>query len=423
MISVITATYNQAAFLEGAVRSLRGQDFPDWEHIIIDDGSTDDTPKILDRLAGQGGDAAKLRVFRTANRGQPAALNFALAQARGEQVAFLDSDDEYGPRHLSLLLETLGERDFALGRYILVNCSGDPRPRIADFYHPGREIDLAEVESGTGLLFGKREVFLRVGGFRPVRFSDTDLFNRLKAAGCSWSRAAEPSYRYFFGRMPDNMAARESREACNLGGAVAEPQAGMPLEGSRMNLEDLQASLAFIREAERLKSVLRTAFTSTGRQESTAEHTWRLCLMAMVFQTEFADIDFDRLLKICVVHDLGEAIHGDIPAIEQDDRPDKAERERADLITLIEPLPPAIRAEFLTLWDEYDQAATPEARLAKGLDKIETILQHNQGRNPDTFDYGFNLAYGQKHMQAHPLFPAIRELIDRDTERLARANT
>jgi glycosyltransferase involved in cell wall biosynthesis len=214
-ISVITATYNQAPFLEGAVRSVLGQDFQDWEHIVVDDGSTDDTPAVLARL-----DPARLRVLRTANQGQPAALNAGLAMARGELVAFLDSDDEYCPRHLSLMLEVLGARDFALGRYQVVNCSPEPRPVIADFYHPGRTIDLAEVECGTGLMFGRREAFLGVGGFRPVRFSDTDLFNRMKAAGCSWIRAAEPSYRYFFGRIPDNMAVRETREDRLLAGRI-----------------------------------------------------------------------------------------------------------------------------------------------------------------------------------------------------------
>lgn len=184
-----------------------------------------------------------------------------------------------------------------------------------------------------------------------------------------------------------------------------------------MNLDDIHNSLAFIREAERLKNVLRSGYTSSGRQESTAEHTWRLCLMAMVFEPAFHGIDMSRLLKICVIHDLGEAIHGDIPAIDQTDMPDKSARERADLLTLLTPLPETMRTEFLALWDEYENAASPEARLAKGLDKIETIIQHNQGKNPESFDYSFNLSYGQKHMSAHPLFAIIRSIIDVDTER------
>ena len=59
-----------------------------------------------------------------------------------------------------------------------------------------------------------------------------------------------------------------------------------------MNTEELSACLTFIREAERLKNVHRSAYTSTGKQESTAEHTWRLCLLGMVFESEFAGIDF-----------------------------------------------------------------------------------------------------------------------------------
>lgn len=184
-----------------------------------------------------------------------------------------------------------------------------------------------------------------------------------------------------------------------------------------MDTTALLGSLAFLREAERLKNVLRSARTSIGRQESTAEHTWRLCLLAMVFEHELPGLDFCKLLKICVLHDLGEAIHGDIPAIHQVDMPDKAARERADLLTLLEPLPQPVHDEFVALWDEYDQAASPEARIAKGLDKLETILQHNQGANAPDFDYAFNLQYGQRHTGTHPLLQAIRDLLDADTLR------
>ena len=184
-----------------------------------------------------------------------------------------------------------------------------------------------------------------------------------------------------------------------------------------MNTEELSACLNFIREAERLKNVQRSAHTSTGKPESTAEHTWRLCLLAMVFESEFAGIDFGKLLKICVVHDLGEAISGDIPAVKQVNMPNKSAQERADLVTLLTPLPDTLQMQFLALWDEYETAASPEARLVKGLDKIETIIQHNQGKNPEDFDYAFNLHYGQQQMAAHPLFGRIRALIDADTEK------
>jgi putative hydrolase of HD superfamily len=177
--------------------------------------------------------------------------------------------------------------------------------------------------------------------------------------------------------------------------------------------------LQFLREAERLKNVYRSAWLSGGTPESTAAHTWRLCLMALVLAREFAEVDIGRLLKICIVHDLGEAIHGDIPAIHQDASAPKAAQERQDLLTLVQPLPPEIQAEIVALWDEYEAAATPEAQVAKALDKLETLLQHNQGANPPDFDYIFNIDYGRRFTDAVPLAAALRSLIDVDTKRKA----
>ncbi len=183
-----------------------------------------------------------------------------------------------------------------------------------------------------------------------------------------------------------------------------------------MSPSDLHGTLTFLREAERLKNVLRSAYTTTGQQESTAEHSWRLCLMAMVFEGEFTGLDFGKVLKMCVLHDLGEALHGDIPAVQQDQNLHKSAQERADLQTLMQTLPPRIADDFMSLWEDYENAGSPEARIVKGLDKLETILQHNQGINPPGFDYGFNLGYGQKHMAAHPLLMQIRALLDADTQ-------
>lgn len=190
---------------------------------------------------------------------------------------------------------------------------------------------------------------------------------------------------------------------------------------------DLQGILAFLREAERLKTVTRSGWTSAGTPESVAEHTWRLCLLALVLGPSFPGVNLERLLRICIVHDLGEAIGGDIPAPVQAERarqaPDaggKAAQERADLLQLLAPLPDALRTEIAALWDEYEDARTPEARLAKGLDKLETILQHTQGKNPADFDYRFNLGYGRQYTTGDPLLAAVRALLDAETERRAR---
>jgi len=187
-----------------------------------------------------------------------------------------------------------------------------------------------------------------------------------------------------------------------------------------MRADDLEGILAFLRAAERLKVVPRSGWTSAGEPESVAEHTWRLCLMAMLLYGRAPGIDLARLLKMCLVHDLGEAISGDVPAPAQTSGGHKAGMERADLLELTAPLPPELRVEIVELWEEYEVGGSPEARLAKGLDKLETILQHTQGKNPSDFDYAFNLGYGQRYTGADPVMAALRARLDEETARLAK---
>ncbi len=186
-----------------------------------------------------------------------------------------------------------------------------------------------------------------------------------------------------------------------------------------MDHSQLVGILEFLRSAERLKNTVRSAHTSEGRQESVAEHTWRLCLMAVVLEAHFPEVDFERLIKICIIHDLGEAIRGDIPAPLQHSDGAKAGEERADLMRLLKPLPKRLRGEIASLWDEYEHASTAEARLAKALDKLETILQHNQGLNPEDFDYRFNLDYGRRYTADDPVIVEIRSILDAETARRA----
>ena len=188
-----------------------------------------------------------------------------------------------------------------------------------------------------------------------------------------------------------------------------------------MRTDELDGILTFLRAAERLKTVTRNGWTSTGERESVAEHTWRLCLMAMLLYGNDPGIELARLLRMCLIHDLGEAIHGDVPAPVQQAGAGKARQERADLVELTAPLPPALRQEILELWDEYEAAVSPEAKLAKGLDKLETILQHTQGRNPADFDYAFNLDYGQRFTGADPVLSALITRLDEETARRVQA--
>lgn len=183
-----------------------------------------------------------------------------------------------------------------------------------------------------------------------------------------------------------------------------------------MDDKRLRRILDFLQHAEQLKNTLRSGRTSSGRPESTAEHTWRLCLMVILFEKELAGLDVQRLLKLCIVHDLGEAISGDVPAVDQTGDDDRTARERADLASLCAPLPEDLQGEVIDLWEEYTAGVTLEAVLAKGFDKLETILQHVVGANPPDFDHAFNLTYGADRTAAHPLLRDLRILVDEATE-------
>ncbi|WWP01149.1 MAG: HD domain-containing protein [Candidatus Dasytiphilus stammeri] len=178
---------------------------------------------------------------------------------------------------------------------------------------------------------------------------------------------------------------------------------------------NLGGRLQFLRDAEKLKDTLRSAYTSNGRRESTAEHSWRLCLLAMIFEDQLKFLDFAKVLKLCVLHDLGEALHGDIPAVHQVDLLNKSQRERTDLLQLMQSLDDNLRNNFLQLWDEYEHASSIEAQVVKAFDKFETIIQHNQGENPVDFNYLFNLTYGKDQTNLSPLFVKIRQTIDEET--------
>ena len=130
---------------------------------------------------------------------------------------------------------------------------------------------------------------------------------------------------------------------------------------------------------------------------------------------EFPELDREKVLMMCLVHDLGERYSGDISAALRPDAGDKLNQEREDVQRICGFLPKGEEGEVSGLWEEYSQGITPEARFVKALDKAETIIQHNQGQNPDDFDYEFNLSYGKQYFETNPLLKEMKREIDNDT--------
>ncbi len=182
--------------------------------------------------------------------------------------------------------------------------------------------------------------------------------------------------------------------------------------------ERAAAILDFMENACRLKDTHRSGRTPRGEPESVAAHSWAVCLLALLLEDDFPDVDFAGLARLLIIHDLGEAISGDIPATEQDGS-DKSARERADLLTLAAPLPEDLRKRLLDIWDEYASGETETARLAKALDKIETMSSHVAGEQDVGFDYLWNLGYGRRWTDGDPRLLRIRREVDRRTRAAA----
>lgn len=180
---------------------------------------------------------------------------------------------------------------------------------------------------------------------------------------------------------------------------------------------EIEKYISFIEEAEKLKSVVRTAWTSSGRRESTAEHSWRLALLVGVMFDNNSELDLSKILIMCLIHDIGEIYEGDISAALSPDKDSKYNTEYHAAKTVFSILPETQAKKMMDIWIEYNNNTTPEAKIVKALDKAETIIQHNQGDNPADFNYQFNLEYGKEYFEYDDTLKMLRSMIDEKTRR------
>jgi putative hydrolase of HD superfamily len=146
--------------------------------------------------------------------------------------------------------------------------------------------------------------------------------------------------------------------------------------------ERLAAQIRFILEADQLKAVLRRSpLLAAQRRENDAEHSWHLALMVLLL-AEYADepVDVARTLSLVIVHDLVEIYAGDTFLYDEAGRVDQAERERRAADRLFALLPDDQAGWLRQLWDEFEERATPEARFAKAMDRLQPLLLNFNGR-------------------------------------------
>ena len=139
---------------------------------------------------------------------------------------------------------------------------------------------------------------------------------------------------------------------------------------------DVREYLEILHTAEKLKDAARHCTTSQGRTESVAEHSWRMSLMALLLHSEFADVNMDKVVKMCVIHDLGECFTGDIATFIKTDDDRKTEDEL--LQRWVGSMPREVSADLSALFVEMQAQQTAEAKIYKALDKLEALIQHNE---------------------------------------------
>ena len=174
--------------------------------------------------------------------------------------------------------------------------------------------------------------------------------------------------------------------------------------------------LSILHVAERLKDATRHCYTSGGRHESVAEHSWRLALMAEWLRDDFPELDMDRVIRMCLIHDLGEAFTGDIPSFNKTAADERREEEL--LYAWVDSLPEPVAGQMRGLYEEMAARQSPEAKLFKALDNLEAVIEHNES-DLSTWsenEFTLNLTYGFDKAAWSPVLMRLRELVREETE-------
>ena len=185
---------------------------------------------------------------------------------------------------------------------------------------------------------------------------------------------------------------------------------------------EVRALLDVLHIAERLKDELRHCETSRGRRESVAEHSWRLALMAFFMKDEFPALDMDKVIKMCLIHDLGECFTGDIPTFLKSVSDEK--KEDTALFSWVASLPAPYNTELAALYTEMGALQTDEAKLYKALDKLEAVIQHNESdiKTWIPLEYDLQMTYGDEQVKFSDYLTELRDQVREDSVRKIECN-
>ncbi len=167
--------------------------------------------------------------------------------------------------------------------------------------------------------------------------------------------------------------------------------------------------------AERLKDTTRHCYTSKGRHESVAEHSWMMTLMAFFMKDEFPEADMDKVIRMCIIHDLGECFTGDIPTFEKSSAHEQIEDKL--LNNWVHSLPENYAVEMQELYQEMEERKTVEAKIYKAIDGLEALIQHNLSDISTwiPLEYELNYTYANDKVAFSDYLKSVRQAVLKDT--------
>lgn len=192
-------------------------------------------------------------------------------------------------------------------------------------------------------------------------------------------------------------------------------------------ITQLQSILKVLKLAERLKFELRHSYTSSGRQESVAEHTWRMSLMAVLIEPLLSQkVDTAHILKMIIIHDLVEAEAKDVSALDVLRNPSikarKIAEERKAIENLRNTLADTNGQEIYDLFYEFENKETYESKVANALDKLEVQLQHNDADISTWEEIEYDMSYMMsRHTDFDATLTQLKNLIEQEAEQKMEA--
>lgn len=188
-----------------------------------------------------------------------------------------------------------------------------------------------------------------------------------------------------------------------------------------MNPEKL---LEILQTAAKLKTNTRHCWTDGDRKESVADHSWRTALLAMLISSEdeFKDVDMNKVIRMLLIHDLGEAFTGDIPTFLKTG--EDADTEDQIFMKWVNTFPEKNRKEWTDLLTEMNALETTEAKIYKAIDKMEAVISHNESDIASwlPLEYDLQLTYGRENVTFSEYFSELKKTVDQVTLRKIEEN-